>query len=183
MKKGNSKTKDFGIPKNIPELETIGQTNQKFLDAWVNYFKNLSPRIKIIFPGDKNFNFEDIKTKTAALKNLDPEDKGKIIWPDEKLAFMLIFDANVLGDKPEYFVRNTYLFYFGDIAFSLHHFEVDSVIIDEGDAFTATEYEYLGTYSLSSYSEDLLEWKFIATLIKSAIRDIENKVPSPPDFN
>ena len=62
MEKENSKVKGSGVPQNIPELETIEQTNQKFQDAWVNYLKNLSPRIKIIFPGDKEFNFEKIKT-------------------------------------------------------------------------------------------------------------------------
>ena len=58
MEKENSKVDGSRVSQNIPELETIEQTNQKFQDAWVNYFKNLSPRIKIMFPGDEKFDFE-----------------------------------------------------------------------------------------------------------------------------
>ena len=181
MEKENSKVDGSRVSQNIPELETIEQTNQKFQDAWVNYFKNLSPRIKIMFPGDEKFDFEKIKLNVAKLKRMDEEDIDKIIWPEEKISFLLSFNSSILEEENNYLIMDTFLFYFGDIAFSLGHFEIDSQIIDEGGAYTVAQYKYFDTYSLSDYSDDLLEWKFIAKLIKGRIVDLENKVPPLPE--
>ena len=179
MEKENSKVKGFGVPQNIPELETIEQTNQKFLDAWVNYFKNLSPRIRIIFPKDEKFNFEKIKSSAALLKDLKNKDKDKMFWPENELAFMLCLDSNILTDKSVYLVKDTYLFYFDDLAFGLDHFDADYEILDEESS--EPQYSYLGTYSLLNYSKDLLEWRFIAKLIKNKIKELEEMVPPPPE--
>ena len=111
------------------------------------------------------------------LKRIDKEEEGKIVWPEEELSFILIFNSSILEDKKQYFADNLYLFYFGNIAFSLRHFEMDSTLVDEeNDTF-----EYHDTYSLSSYSKDLLEWKFIAKLIKNRIKELEEKVPPLPE--
>lgn len=178
---GSEKSKVISseIPKNIPELEAIEQTNQKFLDGWVNYFKNLSPRIKIIFPEDEEFDFENIKVKTALFKGLGDDEPEKIIWPKNELAFLLLINSNILEGKVSFLIKDIYLFYFGDLAFSLDHFEADFEIIDSGSD-SEDEYNYLGTYSMSNYVDLDLSWNFISKRIREYIKDLEDNVPPPP---
>lgn len=180
MNSKNSEVISSEVPKNIPEPETIEQTNQKFLNDWVNYFKNLSPRIKIIFPKDKEFDFEKIKIKTALLKELEEGEQEKIIWPKNEIAFLLAIDSNILEEKPSFLVKDVHLFYFGNLAFSLDHFDADCEVIGSEGDFLGIEYNYSGTYSISNYGATALSWNYISELIRRYIKELENKVPPPP---
>lgn len=103
------------------------------------------------------------------LKEIYEKDAVIYDWPTkENVAFLLSYDSSMPGHPAEFLAKNTYLFCYYNIAFSLHHFEWD------GDG---EENPFCKSWSLKGYSEHALEWNFIAEIIKDRLEEIEKSVP------
>jgi hypothetical protein len=164
------------VPKPPVHQDRIEPLVQKNVEGWITYFVNLSPRIKIVRNTDPEFDIEQLHQAVRDLIEHIDENQTIDGFPiKESVAFVLLIDSNKFGSNPIYKGRDTYLFC-SNVAFSLDHFQQDSELIDEDNG----EWEYFDTFSLSSYSEDCLTWKFIGKLIKDKIKEIEQKIPHPP---
>jgi len=156
-----------------PAPDPISPVVQKRYDAWIKYFKKLSPRIMVILPGEEKFdmkNFEDQAKKLAHqdddIANVELND-----WPDlSGVAFMVCYDSSMPGQiKKIHSPDNAYIFCFGGFAFGLGYFEYDE------DMSTS-----ISCYGLGNYPVEALRWKYIAKLIRDSLVDIEKQVPLPP---
>lgn len=152
-----------------PSPETIDEKNQEYLQKWILYFKRLSPRVKVILNKNSKFNLDFFLSKVKEWINegeVEVED-----WPtEEQLAFIISIDSSLPKEKPKHLIEDTYFFCYGNVAFSLRHFERDSI----------NEESMNSVFSLFDYSEDLLEWKFICSLIKKRLEEFKKYVPAPP---
>lgn len=148
---------------------SITEELQNKLNQWIDYFRNLSPRIRLIFPIDKDFDLEEWEQKAKIFTEVTDELNDIVLfdWPRKtQVAFLLGYNSALPGHEDQYLVENGHVFCFGNVAFSLSHFGRDEE--DFGKRYH---------YSLSQYSKDCLEWKFIAKLIKDRLIEIETSVP------
>ena len=155
------KKKQIPLP---PPSEKVEENNEANIEAWKKYFQNLSPRIQIKMP-----TVEELETtRKAIVEHLTIE--GKLLdWPDiSQVAFALAIDSALPGQKARFLIDDTYLFCYGDLAFSLTHFEAD---VDE-ECLDKESGDFIGlNYSLDSFKgEDLLSYKFIATIILKTLK-------------
>ncbi len=164
-------TKKSIIP-SLPAPFVITAQIQKRYDDWIDYFKSMSPRIKIRNPNDEEFDLRkvEILAKQFARHDYDVEDVLLLDWPEKKnIAFILCYDSALpAATKQEFLDENIHVFCFGDIAFRINYFEsVDDAMHDF-------------TYGLQNYPPSALLWKYIATLIKDRLIAIETLVPPVP---
>jgi hypothetical protein len=152
-----------------PPPETIDEKAQEYLEKWILYFETLSSRIKVVTNKDPKFNLDFFLSKVKDWINegeVEIED-----WPtEEQIAFIISIDSSLPNEKPKHLIENTYFFCYGNKAFGLHHFERDSF----------NEKSMNSVFSLFEYSKDMLEWKFILSLIKNTLRKFKDYVPAPP---
>ena len=154
------------IPKP-PEPLIIEPEVKIKLEKWLDYFKNLSPRIVIKLPSDKGFNLDAYKEEMMEAESLSADIHEIVDWPElRQVAFVIAFDSSLPGHDREFLVSNVYLFCYYDIAFSLNHFESDS---DE-------ENPHQNSYSLAQYDKTCLSWKFIASLIVGKLKTLETAI-------
>lgn len=163
-------TKKKVVPGNVPQLKKIDSKAEKFLKKWIFFFQNLSPRIRIILPGDKDFNLENLKKVAISLqKSREVEFEG---WPEsENVAFIILLDLSYPLHPKKIEPEDCYVFCYKDIAFGLTYFEWD------GDGETDP---FCKTYSLSNYIDIALSWKYISKLVSDKIKDIENSIKELP---
>ena len=147
-----------------PSLEKVEEENLANIEGWKKYFSGLSDRIVIKAPSAEEL--AEMKKQTIEFMRIDGELVG---WPDrEQLVFAVSINSALPGLKPEYLFGDTYLFCYGDIAFSLTHFEWDGE--PEEDPVCID-------YSLRNYEPELLSWEFMANLIKATlVRLVEGKL-------
>lgn len=169
------------IPKP-PEQVVLDEIAEKRLEEWVDYFKKLHPRIRVVRVSDDDFDkrFEQAYKIVQYLVNgvtdeLIPVDPYEIIgWPNKsKVAFLLSYDRSFPGHEPKYDDRSTYVFCYHNHAFGLNYFHSDSSL-DEGEDYDPR------SYSLDSYVENALSWAYITSLINERIEEIEQSVPQTP---
>lgn len=165
-----------------PKTVVIDQEVQKNFDGWLSYIKNLSPRIKVLLPSDKEFVLETFErcAKIAALRDDDTEEniEKSILhgWPEfSSVAFLVTLDSSLPGHRKVFAVENTFLFCFGDIAFGLDYFHIISWE-EEEDEWEYADHEY----SLEDYPESALSWEYIAKRIKDRLIELEKMAPIPP---
>ena len=156
-----------------PKPFTITQKAKGNIEKWIQYLKNLSPRIIIKLPYDNDFDLDSYKAKVKSIQEPYFWDNENIIdWPEkEQITFLLSYDSSLPGHKKELLIKNTYFFCYYDLAFGLDYFKWDGDIDDEPDC---------DTFSLRSYPKSALSWKYITKLIKDRIIEIENSVKKAP---
>ncbi|PCI20162.1 hypothetical protein COB64_02525 [Candidatus Wolfebacteria bacterium] len=158
------------IPK-CPQPFKIPQYAEKNIAKWIHYLKNVSPRIIIKMPYDKDLDLDVLKQKFKEGDYIE-EDMKISDWPKkEQLAFLLSFDSSLPGHKRKFLIGNTYFFCYYGIAFGLGYFEWDG---DGGENQNCT------TYSLQSCPKSALTWEYITKIIIDRITEIENSVEKAP---
>lgn len=157
------------VPKPPTKFLQISQKDKDLLDLWISFFKNLSPRIKIVLSQDQEFDMDYYKK--SIILNIR-EEIDLLDWPEkEKVAFFLTFDSSFPNQKPKFLLKNSFLFCFKDIAFGFEDFEWDG---DEEDFLN-------NQYSLRNYPEKCLSWKFInENRIIKAIKELEDSIKGSP---
>ena len=145
---------------------------QKNLAVWINFFKNLSPRIKLVLPEDKGFT-PDIWEELAKKEKESGEELDKILlkgWPKHNdIAFLVSCNSAVsLEAKPHFLLKDSFLFCYGNFAFGLTYFEFAN------DPHPSDE---VYTYSLEDYVPDALFWEHINKVIQSRLLELEEEVP------
>ena len=156
----------------LPEPFVISEEIQMKLEAWVEYFKNLSPRVRIKRPSDDNF---DLKGFEVIAKDLteSSDDFTKIKlhdWPKlEQVAFVVSYDSSLPGHIKEFLGKNIYIFCYGDFAFSLKHFEC----VEEIERYDIYQFD------LQTYPEEALCWNYMAKIIREGIMSLQEKIKSP----
>jgi hypothetical protein len=150
-----------------PASETVKQKDEANRLRWVEYLRDLSPRIKIY--RDVNQALLDLYKK----KVLEFIGSDSIIldgWPEHKdVAFMLLWNSvpgEVHADFP---LENIYLFCYGKKAFGIADFEYDD-----------REGMDSNLYSLRLFPDEYLTWYGVTKIIKSSIEEVEDMVPDPP---
>lgn len=159
------------VPDSPPVQIVVPQDDLKRLDEWLNFFKRLSPRVRLIRPGESDFEGLLGRAERKLREQKDIEPKFKIIgWPQaEEIAFVLLINSSLQPAEQLWEIRGTYLFCFGDRAFSPDHFEWDGdAEEDEGDS---------ESFSLNGYAEDMISWNYITRLVVGKITDLQKQVP------
>ncbi len=165
---------ETSVPEAPAKAIVIPQEDQGRLDEWIRFFRNLSPRIRVVQPKDGDFGqfYEASFGKLRKLLGGLGREEGGLIrgWPEkERIAFGVACDSALPGSSPAaYGTGDIWMFCFGNRAFSLNHFE--------GDADPENNH-FPGTYSLGGYAGELLEWAFIADLVIDKVRGLEDQVP------
>ena len=158
------------VPKP-PRPSPIKQRDQEYLDGWEEYYKTLSPRIRIIKVTQKYL--DSLKEQVLEEDKYIDIDMTLVDWPTaDEVAFLIEWDSAYPGKYPILLLENTYLFCFGrkPRAFGVTYFEWDGDMEDDPRC---------STYSLSQYPQDALSWKYITKRIREGIEEIENSVPEP----
>lgn len=154
-------------PKNqiiIAELDLLR------IGSWIDFFKNLSPRIIVRLPADEDFaEFLDDRQIILRKKKTIAKEHRLIGWPtEENIAFIIEINTSRLDAVILTFEWDEkYFFCFDDLAFSLGHFQWDG----EGDE---------QTFSLRHYQRTVLQWSYITKLITDRVERLANRIPAPP---
>ncbi len=159
---------DESLVPEPPALETIAQKDEANRLRWVDYLKNLSPRIRVY--RDVNQGLLDLY-KEKVIEQLGRKESIVLDgWPlSTNVAFMLLWNSvpgEVHADFP---LENIYLFCYGKKAFCITDFECDDEYGIENT-----------TYSLSGYLGEALTWQAITERIRQEILRVEDMVPDPP---
>jgi len=162
-----------------PPSETITEEVEKRKSEWINYFINLSPRLNVT----SRSSFQDEDEYDLFLENTNffcaeilrekrDVDEPKILdWPNKKsIVFIVEINSSLVPDDRELKSENTFVFCYGDTAFGLDYFEEEDFYEEGGTSIYA--------FSLSNYAKEALSWKYISSLIKNRLKEIENSVPS-----
>lgn len=158
------------VPKPPEEQVVIEQQDPKRLQDWISFFKNLSPRVRVLEPGNAEFLHFYLSGEEVVrrLKQMQ-EDYILLNWPKrEGIAFIIQYDTSLPKQKPVFEPENAYIFCFGSHVFGLGYFSWD------GDA---EQGDWATTYSLSDYSESALRWDYIKKIIMDRIAELERQVP------
>ncbi len=153
---------------DVPEApsikEVVPSKAKENLLGWIKFFKDLSPRIEILIPGDKLFNLEEIEQKTINDFIGNP-NANLINWPEkDDVLFILTIDSS-FDEKPIFLFPDTYLFCRRDYCFGLDYFQYYS-------ESNVSDNDYRITYD-----RDCLVWNFIKNLIVKRLKILEESVP------
>jgi hypothetical protein len=160
--------------KNIPEppiSEHIPDKVKKQLEFWIQYFKNLSPRVYIYQPTNRDL---QILYDRVYEKLKDSTEKPVRDWPKHSaVAFIVAVDLSPVYDPahPRIELENTYVFCFNDYAFGCDYFEL--LCYEEPPCDLVEPH----TFGLQGYSEKALSWNYIAKCIRNKITELQNQVP------
>lgn len=165
----------------IPELPSsfvVSEELQMKLEAWIEYFKNLSPRIRIKRPSDNDFNLKTFELMAKDLTEIS-DDFTEIKlhgWPElEQVAFVVDYDSSLPGHPKKFSKKDRFIFCYGDVAFGLGYFERSD---DE-------EYQDDYRFDLNGYVKEALEWNYVAKIIREDLLsiqgEIKNSKPPPPE--
>lgn len=160
---------DLSVPPP-PEPEMITEEAADNVEKWISYFKELSPRIRVMTSFDTNFDLskweENAKILTRSHRHSD--NISLLGWPTkEDVAFVVGIDSSVHTGVTNFLASNGFLFCRRDYAFGLDYFEEDDI---QEDGFNKE-------YSLREYSKNALCWKHVAEVIKNRIVEIEKSIP------
>lgn len=158
----------------LPEPFVVTEELQQKLEKWVEYFKNISPRIKMWRPSDENFTLEkfEVLTKEIIESCYDIDHIDQITlkeWPKkENIAFIVGYDSSLPGHSKRFLPKDVRIFCYGDFAFGLGYFERDSDSSD--DDF------------ILDYPESALSWNYMAKIIRDEILEIQKQIKNenPP---
>lgn len=171
---------DKKIIPNVPEPLVLTEKLEQKLQTWITYFKNMSPRIIVMTPSDKNFNLEDYENsckKEIGFSN-DPKDIMICSWPQkEQVAFIVCYNSSLPENKPEYLVKNAILFCFYDLAFFLERNGFEQG--EKEEIITKNKNHIVMKYYLSGYP-NILTWEFNTEILKQRLIDIENSISNVP---
>jgi len=158
------------IPKP-PKPRIIESKDLKRLDKWIKYFKDLSPRIKILTYKDRLFKETIDSAKKCAERFLFEGGDGYFIsdWPEiNKISFFITIDSSKPGGDIKNTIPDTYIFCFSNHSFGITYHEYDGDHEVCGDIYS---------YSLSSYPPSSLEWSYITEIIIDKVQRYSNVVP------
>lgn len=162
------------VPEPPPTQLVIPREGLQRVESWISFFKKLSPRVKILLPGDVRFCDFLVNTKNLARELVELNDDEEFIgWPTEEgVAFVVMIDSSNLGTRETvHRLDDIYFFCFGDLAFSAPYFNWD------GDP---EEDDCSKTYSLRGYSGEALAWTYILSLIIGRVKELEARIPPAP---
>ncbi len=160
------------VPSPPSEQIVIAQEDLNRLAKWVEFFQKLSPRVRLIpHTAEKNLNriLAQAEELLRQIKVIEPDYK-LIGWPQQReVAFVLCLDSSPpRSGSTACGLNELYFFCFGGRAFTPTHFTWDG----------EDETTYHRSYSLNSFSDDLLSWNFIACeLVVSRLKEFEQRVP------
>lgn len=164
-------TKKQAVPPAPPAQIIVEEEDLAQLDVWVNFFQKLSLRVRLIRPGESEFNgfLERAEGKLREKRVIEPSSQ-LVGWPrEEQVAFALLINSARPGAAaPVYADDDIYFFCFGDLAFSPNYFGWD------GDAENDN---WSNSFSLGRYSEELISWDFIKSRIIDKLKDLEKQIP------
>lgn len=155
-----------------PVPEIIEEKFQKNLDEWINFFRKLSPRIKVYTRNGAGFNdvYDSLEERVRKICRL--EDENTISFPEERrVAFFLQYNSSLIAELPKFDDNNFYVFCFYDYAFSLSCFEWD------GDG---EEDPNNRNYSVHEWGRNANTWNYVTRLIISYLKEIEGAVEKVP---
>lgn len=168
------------IPK-VPQVQNLDGKDYEKLQSWIEYFNNLSKRVTVVTKEEDGsvIALERMLevARDIAEKDLDFTHLGETLayWPKtDQVAFVLNLDTSYphtqeLGGNhaPE----EMRIFCFGDMAFKPDYFEWDGDGEEDPDCTT---------YSLRGYPKKVLSWSYITKLLIDQIKELEDRVPEPP---
>lgn len=163
---------------SVPPPFVITPALQKIYDGWIEYFINMSPRIRVCNPNEEGFDFKKFETtaKEFARRDYDIEEVLLNDWPEQKdVAFIVCYDsAPPWHPKKEFLDKDIRIFCLDGRAFGIGYFERDG----ENDE---DKYSHYYTYGLQGFPLSSLSWKYVAGLIKSELIAIEAALPPLPE--
>ena len=166
-----STSRKVGVPESPKEQVIVSQEDLQRLEAWIEFFRKMSPRISVMLTRDDDFGgFMERSACALRSRKLINENYEIVDWPKEgEVAFVIRIDSSVPGSA----VRtcnadDAYFFCFDDLAFGLLYFEWDG---DPGND------NWAETYSLASYSDHAVSWEYIASRIAEKVSELEDRVP------
>ncbi len=161
------------VPQPPPENLAISQEDLQRLNSWLEFFRQLSPRVKVIQALETELEILlEALEKEAREENHITEDSELVGWPKARnVAFVIMMNSAPPGSEiEEWKTDNKYIFCFDNVAFGAGYFEWDG---DPDDECVGSP-----TYSLSGYPEDSLYWDFVRSLIVEKVVDLEQRVPA-----
>jgi hypothetical protein len=163
------------MSKEIPESpkpEVVEDKSEERVKGWVDYFKRLSPRLKVIEPTDEEFQWVMDSSLLFAKDRIDRGREEYIAdWPKpEEVLFVVVTDSSLVGHEPKFMTEDVRIFCVNR-AFGPDYFYWDGDGEEDPDC---------RSYSLSSYSEKALSWNYVAKLIKDNLTRISKAVPKVP---
>jgi len=164
---------ELPVPEAPENQVVVEEIVQQRLKAWKEYFRGISPRVLLVDSTHDKFLTLHQKALAYVKKRMRNEEYTVPTFPHEsEIAFFVCLDSSLDTSCQKMEFTNLWIFTFGDRAFSPDHFQWD------GDA---EQNNWATTFSLGSYSKNLLTWKFISTLITRHIQDIQKQVPPAPN--
>lgn len=115
------------VPKS-PEPELLNSEDETNLLKWIQYFKHLSPRIKVIEPSEVIFSECLNSIRSTVINILEIQENEKLIdWPKEnECAFIVFIDTSKPGQKERFAYEDAIVFCFGNTSFGTrYHFAWD----------------------------------------------------------
>ncbi len=167
------KKREPRVPRPPTERLAIPQEDLRRLTSWMNFFRNLSPRLKVVPASEEGFeNLLSALEQEVRVRRLIEPEYQLVGWPkSDNVAFVVTIDSHPPGSPFEDCkIEDKHIFCFDNVAFGANYFEWDGDS-DEECAGPAT-------YSLSGYSEDSLYWEYVRTLIVDKVTDLEQRVPA-----
>jgi len=167
------------IPK-LPDPFVVTPELEEKLKSWIEYFKNLSPRVKVLLPSDQKFDWVEFKKMAKRLARIEEENFDKAIlwdWPKkEQVAFCVFYDRALPNHEKEFLFDDAYVFCYRDFAFGFKYFDrvEDEELRHHGDI----------EYTLRYYPQSALSWNYVAKIIRERLIETEKAIegnPPPPE--
>lgn len=165
------------VPEPPSAQVIISSVDMEKIERWIAFFKGMSERVHIVRPNDDRFDqFYSVAEENLRKRKIIENHCTIVGWPKEsEIAFALAIDIAHAGSLvPKFDIEDSYFFCFGKKAFGVTYFEWDG----DGDAG-----HYPTTYSLKGYSEGALSWEYITKIITDRVKDLEDRVPDPPQVS
>ena len=160
--------KENPVP-DTPRPQSISTIAEERLAKWIDYFKNLSPRIRMILPAEETFfTVQKLKTMATAMAQKDLNSEQLQSWPmTENIAFAIAYDSSHPGCPAKFEPKDIYIFCLKGTegkAFGLSCFAQDDKNIDPS------------SHSLRWCPKNALRWKYAAAAIALLVRETEGSV-------
>ena len=158
---------------DISEYEKTTEEVEKKLLAYIEYVQNLSPRIKIVRPIlDTSFNLDDFQNQVKLSFSYSDDPNEMVIddWPEKKdIAFIISIDSAMPGQKKEYFIKNVYVFCYGNLSFGCDR---NSFIQEDN-----TDDDNVMHFHLEKTTGELSRWKNSIRMVRYVLNEIQKQVP------
>jgi hypothetical protein len=164
--------KDKFVPQPPPAF-VVPQSEIHDRATYIEFLQKISPRVKVIASEDlKMSTFKEMETGFKNLLGCSDNHEEIYIrnWPKQKEELAMIVSLNSsMTKKATYLVEHTFLFFYGDWAFSLdpNTFEQEGFTTNQPAVFVYSLEPIYGRYDY--------DWKNAVRLIKNCLEYIEEK--------